>query len=221
MFGRKKDKKAEPKPDRAPIIGGAGEIVFDIVLLALGIILIVWPVNAAIVLTRTVGVVILILAILEFVVFIRSNTKDAFEIAGLIFGVLLAAGGIWLIVNPDWLVQFFNIMFGVVIGLYGLFGIVSAVGYSRKGGGLWWIGLILSIVAIALAVLIFMNPFATPKMLMIIIGVSLITSAVTGIYNTIRIRRARKLILGTKAEFDSVVPDAVTFKDIGSDEEER
>ena len=148
-------------------------------------------------------------------------TKDAFEIAGLIFGVLLAAGGIWLIVNPDWLVQFFNIMFGVVMGLYGLFGIVSAVGYSRKGGGLWWIGLILSIVAIALAVLIFMNPFATPKMLMIIIGVSLITSAVTGIYNTIRIRRARKLILGTKAEFDSVVPDAVTFKDIGSDEEER
>ena len=128
------------------------EIIFDIVLIALGVVLIVWPVDAALMLTRIIGIVILVLAIVEIVVFAMSKSKEAMEYVLLVVSVLLAAVGIWLIVNPDWLVQFFNILFGVILGIYGLFGVFSSVGYGRKSGGLWWIGLILSIIAIAMAV---------------------------------------------------------------------
>ena len=200
------------------------EIIFDIVLIALGVVLIVWPVDAALMLTRIVGIVILVLAIVEIVVFAMSKSKEAMEYVLLVISVLMAAVGIWLIVNPDWLVQFFNILFGVILGVYGLFGVFSSVGYGRKSGGLWWIGLILSIIAIAMAVLIFMNPFATPKMLMIIIGASLVLGGVAGIYNRIRIRKVRKVLVIQKTSIvdaPDAPPDLGKLKDAGSDGEER
>lgn len=200
------------------------EIIFDIVLIALGVVLIVWPVDAALMLTRIIGIVILVLAIVEIVVFAMSKSKEAMEYVLLVVSVLLAAVGIWLIVNPDWLVQFFNILFGVILGIYGLFGVFSSVGYGRKSGGLWWIGLILSIIAIAMAVLIFMNPFATPKMLMIIIGASLVLGGVAGIYNRIRIRKVRKVLVIQKTaivDAPDAPPDLGKLKDAGSDGEER
>lgn len=201
-----------------PKSNGVTEIVLDIVLLLLGVVLIVWPVDAAIVLTRVVGGVLLLLAIVEIIVFIRSKTKDAFEYVGLVLSIVFAGVGIWFLVNPDWLVQFFNIMFGIMIGLYGLFGIVNSVGFARRSGGLWWIGLIMSIIALSLAVLIFMNPFATPKMLMIIIGVTLIVAAVTGIFNRLKIRKAQKIILETFPNVPPVMPDPSNLKDAGSDD---
>ena len=200
------------------------EIIFDIVLIALGVVLIVWPVDAALMLTRIIGIVILVLAIVEIVVFAMSKSKEAMEYVLLVVSVLLAAVGIWLIVNPDWLVQFFNILFGVILGIYGLFGVFSSVGYGRKSGGLWWIGLILSIIAIAMAVLIFMNPFATPKMLMIIIGASLVLGGIAGIYNRIRIRKVRKVLVIQKTaivDAPDAPPDLGKLKDAGSDGEER
>ena len=200
------------------------EIIFDIVLIALGVVLIVWPVSAALMMTRIVGIVILALAIIEVVVFALSKSKEAMEYVLLVFSVLMAALGIWLIVNPDWLVQFFNILFGVILGIYGLFGVFSSVGYGRKSGGLWWIGLILSIIAIAMSALIFMNPFATPKMLMIIIGVSLVLGGITGIFNRIRLRKVRKVLVIQKTaivDAPDAPPDLGKLKDAGSDGEER
>ena len=211
----------QPKPPRMPKTNGTVEIVIDVVLFLIGIVLIVWPVDAAIIMTRVIGSIMVLLSIVEIIVFLRSKTKDPFEYAGLVISILFAGMGIWLIVNPDWLVQFFNIMFGIMIGLYGLFGIISAIGFARKAGGLWWIGLIMSIIAVALAVLIFMNPFATPKLLMIIIGVTLIVAAVTGVYNRLRIRKAQKIISSAFPDFvPPPVPDPSVLKDAGSDDDQ-
>ena len=79
----------------------------------------------------------------------------------------------------------------------------------------------MSIIGVALAILIFMNPFSTPKLLMIIIGITLIVAAVTGIYNRIRIRQAKKFILNVKKEFDNITPDLNNIKSVGSDEDNK
>ena len=219
---KKSNEPKQPKPPRMPKTNGTVEIVIDVVLFLIGVVLIVWPVDAAIIMTRVIGGIMVLLSIVEIIVFIRSKTKDAFEYAGLIISILFAGMGIWLFVNPDWLVQFFNIMFGIMIGMYGLFGIVNSIGFARRSGGLWWIGLIMSIIAVALAVLIFMNPFATPKLLMIIIGVTLIVAAVTGIYNRLRIRKAQKIILAAFPDFPPPpVPDPSNLKDAGSDDDDK
>ncbi|SCW66880.1 Uncharacterized membrane protein HdeD, DUF308 family [Ruminococcaceae bacterium YRB3002] len=196
-MSRREDRREERAKNRQAKISeynGVTQIIFDVVLLVLGIVLIVWPVDAALMLTRIVGIVMLVFAVIEIVVFVMSKSKESLEVIVLIGSIILAGIGIWLIVNPDWLVQFFNILFGLIICIYGIFGIVSSIGYARHSGGLWWIGLIMSVIGVALAILIFMNPFATPKMLMIIIGVTLIVAAVTGVYNTLRIRQAKKVI---------------------------
>lgn len=211
-----------PKPPRMPKSNGLTEIIFDIVLIALGAVLIIWPNDAAELMTRIVGVIMLILAVIEIIVFIVSKNKETLEVVALVGAIIFAGIGIFLIVNPGWLVSFFNYIFGVIIGLYGIFGLVNAVAFARRSGGLWWIGLILSVIAIAFAVLIFMNPVWISNILMIAIGVSLIVSAVMGIYNRLRIRKAQKFILNTAADFEAAAAkvDIDNLKSAGDSEDD-
>ena len=205
-----------------PKSNGLAEIIFDIVLAVLGVTLIIWPNNAAELLTRIVGIAIVLLSVVEIIVFIVSKNKEAMEIIALVGSILFAAGGIFLIVNPGWLVGFFNIIFGVVICLYGLFGIVNSIAFARRAGGLWWIGLILSVIAIAFAALIFMNPVWISNILMIAIGVSLLVAALMGIFTRLKIRKAQKIILtAAAAGFDPVVTNADNMKSAGSDDEDE
>lgn len=198
-------KPKPPKQPKMPKSNGVIELVFDGVLILLGIVLIIWPNDAAELMTRIVGIVLLLLALIEIIVFICSKNKEALEIIALIGALIFASIGIFLIINPGWLVGFFNIIFGVVIGIYGLFGIVNSIAYARRSGGLWWIGLIMSVIAVAFAVLIFMNPVWISNILMIAIGASLIFAAVMGIYNRIRIRKAQKFILGAVEQLETAV----------------
>lgn len=196
------------------------EILFDIVLLVLGVAFIIWPNNAAELLTRIVGIIILVLAVIEIIIFVRSKTREKWEIAGFVVAILLASFGIWLVVNPGWLVQFTNYIFGTIIAVYGLFGVISSLKFSRKAGGLWWIGLILSITALAMAVLIFLNPTWISNFIMIMVGIALITAAISGLINSIK---RNKAMGSTRILPDTtvVISSSDKLKDAGSDDQDK
>ena len=196
------------------------EILFDIVLLVLGIAFIIWPNNAAELLTRIVGIIILVLAIIEVVIFLRSKTRESWEIAGFVVAIIFGLFGLWLVINPGWLVQFTNYIFGTIIAVYGLFGVISSLKFSRKAGGLWWIGLIMSVTALALAILIFLNPTWISNFVMIIIGVTLIIAAVSGVLNSLKRNKAmgaERILPNTTV----VISSSDKLKDAGSDDQDK
>jgi uncharacterized membrane protein HdeD (DUF308 family) len=196
------------------------EILFDIVLLVLGIAFIVWPNNAAELLTRIVGIIILVLAIAEVIFFLKSKTRETWEIAGFVVAILFGLFGLWLVINPGWLVQFTNFIFGTIIAIYGLFGVISSLKFSRKAGGLWWLGLIMSITALALAILIFLNPTWISSFVMILIGATLIIAAVSGVLNSIKRNKAMgadRILPNTTV----VMSSSDKMKDAGEDGQEK
>ena len=189
-------------------------------LLVLGIAFIIWPNNAAELLTRIVGIIILVLAIIEVVIFLRSKTRESWEIAGFVVAIIFGLFALWLVINPGWLVQFTNYIFGTIIAIYGLFGVISSTKFSRKAGGLWWIGLIMSITALALAILIFLNPTWISNFVMIIIGVTLIIAAVSGVLNSLKRNKAmgaERILPNTTV----VMSTSDKLKDAGSDDQDK
>lgn len=186
-------------------------LVLHLTMLLLGAALIIWPVNAAGVLTITVGVVLMGCGAIEAVLFALDKEKSALDVGRLIGGIILFILGLYLALNPDTLARILNWFFGSIIIFYGIVNLVSAV-LSKKLGGRWWIPLLLSICAILLGIVILLDPFKTVTILMYVVGATLIIAAVTGIITTVRLRKTARIFTET---YEGA---AVTMKDAGSDD---
>ena len=214
VMGRRNitEKVKEPKKDVQT--GGKSALILDIVLILLGVTFIIWAEKALDLMTRIVGVCLVGIFVAEIVIFIKSRTREMWEKVGLGVSVILAVLGLWLAISPGSFHGLINYVFGFLILVYGAFGIVNSVSFARASGGLWWIGLIMSISAVAMAILILLNPSFLAGILMIAIGIAIVFSGVTGIYNWVNVRKAQKMAMN-----DPVIINVSDMKDAGSDEE--
>ena len=206
------EKVKEPKKDVQT--GGKSALILDIVLILLGVTFIIWGKQALDLMTRIVGVCLVGIFVAEIVIFIKSRTREMWEKVGLGVSVILAVLGLWLAISPGSFHGLINYVFGFLILVYGAFGIVNSVSFARGSGGLWWVGLIMSISAVAMAILILLNPSFMADVLMMVIGIAIVFSGVTGIYNWVNVRKAQKMVMN-----DPVIINVSDMKDAGSDEE--
>ena len=81
------------------------------------------------------------------------------------------------------MLNFFNIIFGVIILIIGLDHLFQAIFIIRHVRSLWWISLIVGLVAIGLGVLTLLNPFSAIRTAMIIVGITMVVEALGGLWN--------------------------------------
>ena len=158
-------------------------LISSIVLLLLGIAFIVWPGEAARTLARIIAAVITLVAAFEIVMFFFARKKGFTDISAILTGTVLAILGIYLLVKPDSLLNFFNIIFGIIIIIMGLDHLFQAIFIIRHIRGLWWVTLIVGIAAVAMGVIILINPFSVATTAMTIIGISMVVEALGGFWN--------------------------------------
>ena len=92
----------------------------SILLLIAGIVFIVWPDAAAIILTRVVAAAILAFGAFEIAIFIIAKRKGFVDVPAIVSGVLTAILGVYLIIKPETMLNLFNIIFGVIILIIGV-----------------------------------------------------------------------------------------------------
>lgn len=158
-------------------------LLASILLLVLGICFIAWPDEAARILARATAIVIIAVGVFELILFFIGKKKGVVDIPAIISGVLLGALGIYLLIQPDTMLKFFNIIFGIIIIIIGLDHIFQAIFIIRHIRSLWWISLIVGLVALGLGVLTLLNPFSAIRTAMIIVGVTMVVEAIGGLWN--------------------------------------
>ena len=158
-------------------------LLASILLLVLGICFIVWPDEAARILARATAIVIIAVGLFELILFFIGKKKGVVDIPAIISGVLLGALGIYLLIQPDTMLKFFNIIFGIIIIIIGLDHIFQAIFIIRHIRSLWWISLIVGLVAPGLGVLTLLNPFSAIRTAMIIVGITMVVEAIGGLWN--------------------------------------
>ena len=158
-------------------------LLASILLLVLGICFIVWPDEAARILARATAIVIIAVGLFELILFFIGKKKGVVDIPAIISGVLLGALGIYLLIQPDTMLKFFNIIFGIIIIIIGLDHIFQAIFIIRHIRSLWWISLSVGLVALGLGVLTLLNPFSAIRTAMIIVGITMVVEAIGGLWN--------------------------------------
>ena len=101
-------------------------------------------------------------------------------------GCVAVVAGLVVILAPNLLTQVFRFVAGILVAFSGILNLVKALEARKEGKKGWQILLALSIIAIAMGVLVFINPFRAESTLVILVGAVLIYNGILGIVTAIR-----------------------------------
>ncbi len=170
--------------------------IFEMLLICgLGLTLILYPkrsLNAATVILGIALTVCGLVAAGYYFFILRKKPEAGNGILVCILGVLGIIAGLIVIIAPNLIKKLFPSVAGILVAFSGILNLVKAIDVKKEEEEAkerfkeWPILLGLSLVAIALGVLIFINPFQKESTLVILVGSVLIYNGVLGIVTAIQ-----------------------------------
>ena len=175
----------------------AGTIVMDTVMLILGLVFLINTIGGkgdqvASIFVRVIGGILIAVGVISLITFFIKKEKELFDWVIVIFGTAIGVFGIVVVIRPEPIINILNWIMGLIIIVYAIVIIFTSIGFLRPAGANYWgFSAIFGLIALALGFFIIFFNLAT-KVMMIVIGITLILGAVGGIANAILALQARK-----------------------------
>ena len=170
-------------------------MIVDIVMLLLGIGFIIWQDNMLATLILVTGVLVAVAGVILIINFLLDKDKTAFDWTIMIIGVIILAGGILLAIFANAVVNISVFIFAGLLVIYGIIDIVTSIIITRLTGGIWWVPLLLGLVATGLGIGIIILKTQGTDAVAIMTGIAFIVAAVGGIINAVQTFFGRKKVL--------------------------
>lgn len=159
-------------------VAKTGCIIASSVLIALGLVMIVWPRLSISLVGIIAGIMLVALGGLKLIgYFSRDLYRLAFQY-DLAFGILLMMLGVLLLTQPESILLMVCLIVGISIAGDGLLKIQTAMEARKFGLGSWWLILLLGILAAIFGIATAFHPFQGAQFLMRLIGASLLVEGV-------------------------------------------
>ena len=203
-------------------------VVVDVIMLLLGLTFIIgFATGAAMkvltVFIQVVGGVLIAIAIFELINFLRIKEKAVFDWIVMIIGSAIGILGIILIVKPDLLENFIRFIFAIIIWIYAVSIIFTAVIVLKPAGAkYWWFSLLFGFAAFVLGIFVMLQEGT----MILLIGITLLVGAIGGLANAIlashakrEFKKSSKILEDATVTVESttVVGDSADSKDSDSD----
>lgn len=169
-------------------------VAIDVIMLLLGLTFIIgFATGAAMkvltVFIQVVGGVLIAIAIFELINFLRVKEKAVFDWIVMIIGAAIGILGIILIVKPDLLENFIRFIFAIIIWIYAVSIIFTAVIVLKPAGAkYWWFSLLFGFAAFVLGVFVMLQEGT----MILLIGITLLVGAIGGLANAILASHAKR-----------------------------
>lgn len=176
----------------------ARTVIVDIVMLILGLVFLVNAIagkgNAiAEIFVRVIAGILIATGVFAIISFLTKQEKALFDWVVVIFGTAVMIFGIVFMVQPGPLISFLNWIMGMIIIVYSIVIIFTALAILKPArADHWAFSLFFGLAALVLGFLTIFLKLAT-QALVIMIGITLIVAAVGGIANAILALQAKKL----------------------------
>lgn len=152
-------------------------ILLMIVIIAAGVLVLVYPGESLITAVRILGIAMIIYGAIVCVSFILGARNWVLFITGLI----ALAAGIYANVRPDVIVAYFPLAAGLMLVISGIRDLFKAFALRSRTLNLWKVALIFAAITLLLGIVIIYNPFAVQATMVTVMGIGLIYNGVTGL----------------------------------------
>ena len=157
-------------------------LVISFCMLALGIVMVIWPEISAVAVCCVLGIICLATGIYEMVRYFNLGFAGLFFSFDLTLGICSILAGILLLLHPAGAAALLPFAAGLYIITGSVFDIQSSVEMRRLGIGNWWLSMVMGVVSTIFAFFLLLNPFQGVAALMVFIGISLIVGSIQNLY---------------------------------------
>ena len=152
-------------------------ILWDIIMIAIGVVLILFPGATMDIAIKVIGVILLVAGATGIVMGIRGQgLYMAYTMTGAVVSVV---AGIVCLVSPNLIKSILPLIMGVVILATGVFNITNSFNAKKAGASRWFVSLILAVITVILGIVILLNLNGTADLLVTIIGIVFVYNGVS------------------------------------------
>lgn len=185
-------------------------VISSLLCVLLGLVLVLWPGLTIQIACTAVGAVLIISGAIRIISYFTARDSSMYSQINLIFGIIFAVVGVWIVIKPDKVLAIIPIIVGIVIALHGLHNLQQAIELCKDKYDKWWIALILGILTMGFGVLLICRPFAAIDTVVMLIGIFLIYDGLSNIWIVSRIYKNAKIL---KQELEAVEADVQEIKE--------
>ncbi len=169
-------------------------LVSSLLCVILGLILVIRPGLSMRIVCTAVGIVLLVTGITRMIDYFAVRDGSIYSQVNLIFGIVLAVVGVWIMVKPDKVLAIIPIIVGIVIAMHGLHNVKQAMELWREKYDKWWVACIMGVLTVGFGVLLVCRPFTAIDTVVMLIGLFLIYDGLSNIWIVSRIYKNARIL---------------------------
>lgn len=153
-------------------------ICSSLVMMALGVLLLLFPEISALTVCYIVGAFVTLFGIVKLVGYF---SKDLFRLAfqfDLALGIFSIVIGILILIHPTNIVNIVPVIIGLFVLIDGAFKMQTAIDAKKFGMNRWWCVVALAAATGFAGLFLIINPFEGAKALMILLGATLVVDGI-------------------------------------------
>lgn len=151
----------------------------SLMCIALGIVFIAWPdkVNEAV--GTVIAVVLIVVGIVYLASFFLKFITNGMSAA---IGAIVLLIGVWILIQPAIVGTLIPIVVGVIMLGHGIRGLRESAAAKNFGFSNWGIGIVFSIISLALGIVCICNAFGVISLIYVVIGIALVFNGLSNIW---------------------------------------
>lgn len=168
---------------------GINRLIEALVMIIIGVVLIVWTGNSIRLFARILAALLILIGVLVFAAIFTQEERNVISSAGFVAGIIVAAVGVWIFVNPDTFTDFIPKLFGIFIIISGIVNLGQTITLIRNKYDYWSVSLLLAVITIGMGVVLLVEPTFVKEFLVTLIGIFLVYDGVSNIWTITRVAK--------------------------------
>lgn len=179
-------------------------VLTAICYIILGVFFLIRPDIAVTTLLQVAAVILFVVGVVRVIAYFAGG-KDTVFSGGFTSGTILAAIAAIVFFKTSVFEALLVILLAAAVLLDGITKLQSAIDLARSGFKSWWIVLLLAVVNVALGVVLVINPFATTRLFIRIVGAFMIAGSIGDLVSCVLCSKALRNVrkAATAADGDS------------------
>ena len=163
---------------------GKNSIFYLGILGLLGLLMVFWPGATLTIVCKLAAIALLLVAVFGVYSWLKTKSTKPADLAQLIGSVVAFIIGLWILFNTTSFEKLIPVLLGIAMIVFGVTEL-----YRGYKNGKNPVSMALAAVAIVLGLIVAFNPFATIKVTVIVAGIALIYTAVSGILSELKLNK--------------------------------
>lgn len=164
-------------------------LIQALVVIVIGVVLLFWAPAIIPLMARILAALLFLIGVVFMGAYFFKQEKGAIDSGMVVAGILIAAVGVWIFINPGTFTDFIPRIFGVFILLSGVRNLVQTFSLIKAGDTLWWVALILALVTLGLGGFLVFRATEAKELIVRIIGGFLLYDGISNIWTIARVAK--------------------------------